>query len=94
MGALGLSAKAGLGFLLFVAGYSFCRYVNSDDRYSIIRRDGEPYLYDRQHERGLPIIEKEFQIGSLEYRLEGILRDRRLALVLNTLSLEDEGGKK
>ena len=94
MGALGFSAKAGLGFLLFVAGYSFCRYVNNDHQYSIIRRDGKPYLYDHNHDRDLPLLEKEFQMGSLEYRLEGILHDRRLPAVLHKLSLEEEDSKR
>ena len=90
MGALSVSAKVGLGFVLFVAGYSFCRYVNSDERYSIARRNNEPYLYDHYRNTGLPILEKEFQVGSLEYRLEGVLKDRTLPSVLQTLSMEEK----
>lgn len=90
MGALSVSAKAGLGFILFVAGYSFCRYVNSDERYSIVRRNSEPYLYDHHRDTGIPILEKEFQVGTLEYRLEGVLKDRTLPLVLQQLSVEEK----
>ncbi len=90
MGALGVSAKAGLGFIVFVAGYSFCRYVNNDERYSVVRRNNMPYLYDHHHDTGLPILEKEFQVGTLEYRLEGVLKDRTLPSVLQRLSVEEK----
>lgn len=88
---LSASARVGLGFILFVAGYAFCRYVYSDEQYSILRRGGEPYVYDHESRVSLAIDEKTFQVGSLEYRLEGVLRDRRLPGVLKTLSTgEDE----
>ena len=81
--------KVGTWFLFFLAGYSFCRYVNDDVRYDIERRNGEAYLYDNVVEKVLPIDERNFQVGNLEYRLEGVLRDRRLPGVLEKLS----GGK-
>ena len=90
MSGLGLSARLGLGALLFFAGYSFCLYVHADERYSIQRKNGVAYLYDQMHDTSLAIDDKSFQVGTLEYRLEGILRDRRLPQVLATLS-EDEG---
>ena len=90
MGAVGGSVKIGIGFLLFVAGYSFCRYVNNDERYSIFRRNSEPFLYDHREGKSLLINEKEFQLGTLEYRLEGILRDRHLSQVLNKLSADKD----
>ncbi len=85
------SIKAGLMVLSFVAGYSYHLYLTRDERYSVERKNGESYLYDHQRDHGLPIHEKEFQVGSLEYRLEGILRDRSLPTVLNKLMVvEDE----
>ncbi len=92
MGSFGMPARLGLGALLFVAGYSFCRYVNSDERYSLLRRKGDPYLYDGSQDQDLRIYEKEFQVGSLEYRLEGVLRDRRLPSMLKKLSTGEKDG--
>ncbi len=90
MGRIGGSVKIGIGFLVFVAGYSFCRYVSGDERYSVLRRNGEPYLYDRNEEKSIAINEKEFQAGTLEYRLEGVLRDRRMPQILKKLSVEED----
>jgi hypothetical protein len=73
---------------VFVAGYSFCRYVHSDQRYTILRKNDIPYLYDRQLERSLPIDEQQFQVGTLEYRLEGVLKDRHLSKLMERLERE------
>ncbi len=86
MSSLSLSAKIGLIALSFFAGYSFCKYVDRDERYSVLRKDSSPYLYDNITAKMLRIHEQEFQVGSLEYRLEGVLRNRNLPVMLETLS--------
>ena len=77
--------KFGGGALLFIAGYSFCRYVNGDERYSILRRDGQAYLRDMTALQELPIHDETFQIGTLSYRLEGVLHDKRLPQALEDI---------
>jgi hypothetical protein len=89
--AIRASLKIGLGFVLFLAGYSYCRYVHSDDRYSIFRRHGEPFVHDHQRGQSLPLLQDDFQMGSLEYRLEQVLNDERLPDVLAHLSGDYDG---
>lgn len=89
MKVINTSMKIGLGFLIFVAGYSFCRYVNNDQRYSILRKNDNPYLHDRQVGRSLPIDQQQFQVGTLEYRLEGVLKDSRLSQLMEKLGREE-----
>ena len=89
MKVINASMKMGLGFLIFVAGYSFCRYVNNDERYTILRKNDAPYLYDRQLGRSLLIDQQQFQVGTLEYRLEGVLKDNRLSQLMQKLEREE-----
>ncbi len=70
--------RLGSGALLFFAGYSYCRYVSTDSRYTIERERGEPYVVDSVRKERLPIHEESFQIGSLEYRVRGLLHDPQL----------------
>lgn len=46
-------------------------YVGSDFQYKVTREDGKPFLYNRKTSEKQPITEN-FQLGSLEYRIEGI----------------------
>lgn len=85
---MGASFRVGFGVVLFVAGYSFCRYVSSDEQYTVLRKNGEPYLYDMLHDQALKIDTHQFQVGSLHYRLHAILNDHNLPDVLQRL-MED-----
>lgn len=74
--------RLGTGALLFLGGYSYCRYVSQDSRYTIEREKERPYIVDKERRERLPIEEQLFQVGSLEHRVNGILHDPRLPKVL------------
>lgn len=74
--------KLHVGALLFLAGYSFCNYLHKDKRYTLIRHDEVPYLLDKTRRERLPINEETFQVGSLEYRLAGVLVDEETRAML------------
>lgn len=78
------AVKIGVGTLLFLGGYMFSQYVHHDPRYAIRRIDDLTYLEDIQQRKRLPIDEKTFQVGNLEYRLQGLVEDPRLPLLLQT----------
>ena len=80
------TAKLGIGAFIFLAGYSFCRYANNDSRYSILRRNGQPYLYDALRKEEQPINQDNFDVGTLATRLESILKDKQLPELLDHLT--------
>ena len=85
MGFLRIVGNIGLKMLVFVAGYSFCRYVSRDDQYEIERHHGTPYLVDTTKDQRLPIDVETFQVGSLEYRVRGVLDDPQLPTTLEDI---------
>ncbi len=72
----------GLG--IFV-GYSYRKFIEADDRYDVTRISRVPYLVDKVSKERLVILEDEFQVGSLEHRVEGILRDPNLVKSIENL---------
>ena len=90
MGIARALLKMHVGALLFFAGYSFCNYVHSDKRYCLTRLNNVPYRADKARKERLPIIEDKFQVGSLEYRLSGILIDQDLQQTLKKLKYGGE----
>ncbi len=74
-----------IGALLFVAGYSFSNYIHNDKRYSVIRKNDLPYLIDKVRKEQAPISEEAFQVGSLEYRLNGLLNEPSLSEALRAI---------
>lgn len=79
--------RINLGAILFLAGYSFCKYVYSDKRYMIVRANEKPYLVDKVLKRQLPLDEGTFQVGTLEYRICGVINDPDLKVVINKLKM-------
>ena len=82
MGTLRVVGNIGLKMLVFVAGYSFCRYVSRDSQYEVERYHNMPYLVDTVKNERLEINEETFQVGSLEHRVRGVLDDPMLPQVL------------
>lgn len=76
--------------LVFAAGYLLHRCVAADERYVVKRVADAPYLFDRATKRELPIDADSFQVGSAEYRLQGLVTEPNLVQRLQTLK---EGGK-
>lgn len=85
MGALKGLLRLNIGLVLFLGGYSFCRYINNDRRYSLARINEQPYLIDKLRHERLQIDEEKLQVGSLEYRLLGILQEKSLPQALESL---------
>jgi hypothetical protein len=78
--------KVNLGILTFLGGYSYSRYVNRDQEYTIERYHNTPYLVDKINNEKLEIHEETFQTGTLEYRVLGILDDPTLQELLEELN--------
>jgi len=57
-------------------GFGAGMYVGSDFQYKVEREKNQPFLYNRKtHEKQL--ITSDFQLGTLEYRVEGIKKEIR-----------------
>jgi len=57
-------------------GFGAGMYVGSDFQYKVEREKSQPFLYNRKtHEKQL--ITSDFQLGNLEYRIEGIKAEIR-----------------
>ena len=71
--------KLNIGALIFIAGYSFCKYVHSDPRYAVTRIDNVAYLLDKKTEEMKSINEAYFEVGTLRSTLEELINMERHA---------------
>ena len=75
MGFLRSIIRVGLLGTAFFAGYSLCQYLNQDPKYYIRRINEKVYLVDKEINAKLEIDQENFQLGSIRYRIIGLLRD-------------------
>ncbi|MEM4336924.1 MAG: hypothetical protein QXG86_02885 [Candidatus Woesearchaeota archaeon] len=68
----------------FYAGF----YTNADHQYKIVREKGQAYLYDKKNQKKEPITDN-FQLGNLEYRIEGIKKEIGIIKVRETDEYRD-----
>lgn len=80
--------------ITFAAGALVHRCVSADERYMVMRLEHEAYLMDKETKTKIPINPEPFQVGTLEYRLEGVLVEPKLPDIISYLQGENTGGKK
>lgn len=85
MGLIKALFKMKAYILLFGAGYLVHGCVNSDEKYKIKRVEDAPYLVDKERDEKLRIYEGNFQVGSIEHRIKGLLAERNLVRSLKNL---------
>jgi hypothetical protein len=75
--------------ITFVSGamLGYCSHDNiaTDKRFRIERRKSQPFLVDRFTNESQPIT-SELQLGTVEYRIEGLLLEEKLDARLSELS--------
>ena len=75
--------------IAFLAGYIAHSYIASDVRYNVQRSFGTPYLCDKKSKKRLEIFEQDFQVGSLEYRMQGLAKEPKFPRLLKKYSEGD-----
>jgi len=90
MGLLKSLLKLKFYVILFGAGYVTHSCVAADERYKIKRIEHSPYLVDIVSGKELRIYSATAQVGSVEHRLRGLLKEKDLAQSLEALTKQLE----
>lgn len=93
MGIIKSILKIKLYLVTFLAGYLTHSCISSDKRYYVKRDQDRVYLVDRSINGSLEIDQTNFQLGSIEYRLLGLLEDQNTNRTLEKLLGGIKNGK-
>ena len=88
MGLIKSLIKLKVYIISFAAGYILHSCAASDERYALQRSSNKPYLLDKITNTTLPINQETFQLGTVDYRLKGLLQEKDLSGTLEKLTEE------